>query len=159
MGLIKLRVREFAAEKGWTLKEVSERSGVVYSTLRTYARSPGLATVDVTALHKLARTFDLSIEDLYEIVQEWAIAFYEKILSQSKSSFLSIGLIRLRVKEFAPEKGPTIKEVSERSGVIYSTLTTYARSPGMAMVDFTCLLKLARTFDVMVEDLVEVVKE
>jgi len=27
------------------------------------------------------------------------------------------------------------------------------------MVDFTCLLKLARTFDVMVEDLVEVVKE
>ncbi|MEG3987410.1 helix-turn-helix transcriptional regulator [Microcoleus sp. F8-D3] len=70
MGLIKLRVREFAAEKGWTLKEVSERSGVVYSTLRTYARSPGLATVDVTALHKLARTFDLPIEDLYEIVQE-----------------------------------------------------------------------------------------
>ena len=70
MGLIKLRVREFAAEKGWTLKEVSQRSGVVYSTLRTYARSPGLATVDVTALHKLARTFDLSIEDLYEIVQE-----------------------------------------------------------------------------------------
>lgn len=70
MGLIKLRVREFAAEKGWTLKEVSERSGVVYSKLRTYARSPGLATVDVTALHKLARTFDLSIEDLYEIVQE-----------------------------------------------------------------------------------------
>lgn len=70
MGLIKLRVREFAAEKGWTLKEVSERSGVVYSTLRTYARSPGLATVDVTALHKLARTFDLPLEELYEIVQE-----------------------------------------------------------------------------------------
>ncbi|WP_445245333.1 helix-turn-helix domain-containing protein [Microcoleus sp. OTE_8_concoct_300] len=70
MGLIRLRVREFAAEKGWTLKEVSERSGVVYSTVRTYARSPGLATVDVTALHNLARTFDLSIEDLYEIVQE-----------------------------------------------------------------------------------------
>ncbi|MEG3975995.1 XRE family transcriptional regulator, partial [Microcoleus sp. herbarium8] len=41
MGLIRLRVREFAAEKGWTIKEVSERSGVVYSTLRTYARSPG----------------------------------------------------------------------------------------------------------------------
>jgi putative transcriptional regulator len=70
MGLIRLRIREFAAEKGWTLKEVSERSGVVYSTLRTYARSPGLATVDVTALHKLARTFDLPIEELYEIVQE-----------------------------------------------------------------------------------------
>jgi putative transcriptional regulator len=70
MGLIRLRVRELAAEKGWTIKEVSERSGVVYSTLRTYARSSGLATVDVTALHKLARTFDVLIEDLYEIVQE-----------------------------------------------------------------------------------------
>jgi transcriptional regulator with XRE-family HTH domain len=65
----------------------------------------------------------------------------------------------LRVRELAAEKGWTIKEVSERSGVIYSTLTTYSRSPGMAMVDFTRLLKLARTFDVMVEDLVEVVKE
>ncbi len=70
MGLIRLRVKEFAAEKGWTIKEVSERSGVVYSKLRTYARSPGLATVDVRALQKLARTFDVSIEDLYEIVQE-----------------------------------------------------------------------------------------
>ncbi|MEG4986853.1 helix-turn-helix transcriptional regulator [Microcoleus sp. BR0-C5] len=70
MGLIRLRIREFADEKGWTLKEVSDRSGVVYSSLRTYARSPGLATVDVTALHKLARTFDVLIEDLYEIVQE-----------------------------------------------------------------------------------------
>jgi hypothetical protein len=57
MGLIRLRVRELAAEKGWTIKEVSERSGVVYSTLRTYARSPGLATVDVTALHKESEDF------------------------------------------------------------------------------------------------------
>ncbi|GET35448.1 helix-turn-helix domain-containing protein [Microseira wollei] len=70
MGLVRLRIREFAEERGWTLKEVSERSGVVYSTLRTYARSPGLATVDVTALQKLARTFDVMIEDLIEVVEE-----------------------------------------------------------------------------------------
>jgi putative transcriptional regulator len=70
MGLVRLRVREFAAERGWTLKEVSDRSGVGYSAIRVYARSPGLATVDVTALHKLARTFDVLIEDLYEIVEE-----------------------------------------------------------------------------------------
>jgi hypothetical protein len=44
--------------------------GVGYSALKVYARSPGLATVDVTALHKLARTFDVLIEDLYEIVEE-----------------------------------------------------------------------------------------
>ncbi|HEY9876008.1 MAG TPA: helix-turn-helix transcriptional regulator [Candidatus Obscuribacterales bacterium] len=70
MGLVRLRIREFANEKGWTLKEVSDRSGVGYSALKVYARSPGLATVDVTALHKLARTFDVLIEDLYEVVQE-----------------------------------------------------------------------------------------
>ncbi len=70
MGLVRLRIREYAEEKGWTLKEVSERSGVVYSTLRTYARSPGLATVDVTALQKLARTFDVMMEDLIEVVEE-----------------------------------------------------------------------------------------
>jgi transcriptional regulator with XRE-family HTH domain len=70
MGLVRLKIREFAQERGWTLKEVSDRSGVVYSTLRTYARSPGLATVDVTALQKLARTFDVMMEDLIEVVEE-----------------------------------------------------------------------------------------
>ena len=70
MGLVRLKIREFAKERGWTLKEVSERSGIVYSTLRTYARSPGMATVDVTALLKLARTFDVAIEDLIEVVEE-----------------------------------------------------------------------------------------
>lgn len=70
MGLVRLRIREFAEERGWTLKEVSERSGIVYSTLRTYARSSGMATVDVTALIKLARTFDVTIEDLIEVVEE-----------------------------------------------------------------------------------------
>jgi putative transcriptional regulator len=68
--LVRLRIREFAAQKGWTLKEVSDRSGVVYSTLRTYARSPGLATVDFTAIQKLARAFDVMIEELVEVVQE-----------------------------------------------------------------------------------------
>ncbi|MBD2196301.1 MULTISPECIES: helix-turn-helix domain-containing protein [Calothrix] len=70
MGMVRLKIREFAAERGWTLKEVSDRSGVVYSTLRTYARSPGLATVDFTAIQKLARTFDVMIEELVEVVQE-----------------------------------------------------------------------------------------
>ena len=46
-----------------------------------------------------------------------------------------------------------------RSGLVYSTIRHYARSPGMATVDLTAIIKLARTFDVMVEDLVEVLKE
>jgi transcriptional regulator with XRE-family HTH domain len=70
MGIIRLRIRELAAEKGWTIKEVSDRSGVVYSTLRTYARSPGMAMVDFTSLQKLARTFDVMLEDLVEVIEE-----------------------------------------------------------------------------------------
>jgi transcriptional regulator with XRE-family HTH domain len=70
MGLVKLRIKELAEEKGWTLKEVSIRSGVNYSTLKTYVRSNGMATADVTALIKLARAFDVMIEDLIEVVEE-----------------------------------------------------------------------------------------
>lgn len=70
MGLVRLRIREFAEERGWTLKEVAARSGVPYTTVTTYARSPGMATVDVTALQKLARTFDVMIEDLIEVVED-----------------------------------------------------------------------------------------
>ncbi len=70
MGIIRLRIREFADEKGWTLREVSDRSGVVYSTLRAYARSPGMVSIDYTAVQKLARTFDVMLEDLVEVVQE-----------------------------------------------------------------------------------------
>ena len=70
MGLVRLRIREFANEKDWTLKEVSNRSGVIYSTLKTYARSPGMTTVDFTAIQKLARAFDVMIEKLVEVVEE-----------------------------------------------------------------------------------------
>lgn len=70
MGLVRLRIRELAEEKGWTLKEVADRSGIVYSTVRSYARRSAIATVDFTALHKLARTFDVLIEDLVEILEE-----------------------------------------------------------------------------------------
>ena len=70
MGLVKLRIKEFAGERGWTIKEVSERSGVPYSTVKTYARLPERSTVDLIALQKLARTFDVLMEDLFEVVKE-----------------------------------------------------------------------------------------
>jgi putative transcriptional regulator len=70
MGRIRLRVRAYAIEKGWTLKEVSARSGVPYTTVATYANSAGMATVDYTALQKLAKTFDIAIEDLVEVLEE-----------------------------------------------------------------------------------------
>jgi putative transcriptional regulator len=70
MGLIRLRVREFANEKSWTLKEVANRTSIPYTTVVTYANSLGMATVDYTALHKMALAFEISIEDLVEIVEE-----------------------------------------------------------------------------------------
>ena len=38
MGLVRIKVRELAAERGCTFKEMDERSGVVYSTITNYAR-------------------------------------------------------------------------------------------------------------------------
>lgn len=70
MGLVRLKIRELAAEKGWSLKEVSDRSGVVYSTVRSYARRHEMATVDFTCLRRLARTFDVMIEELVEVLEE-----------------------------------------------------------------------------------------
>ena len=63
-GLVRLKIREFAA------KEVSDRSGVAYGTVKTYAASPGMAMADINALRKLAQTFDVIIEDLLEVVKE-----------------------------------------------------------------------------------------
>ena len=70
MGLVRVKVRELAAEKGWTFKEVSERSGVLYNTVKHYARCPSMSKVDFTALLKLARTFDVMIEDVVEVLEE-----------------------------------------------------------------------------------------
>ena len=69
MGRIRLRVREFAQEKGWNLTEVSKRTGIPYTTIITYANSPGMATVDYTALQKLAEVFDVMVEDLVEVLE------------------------------------------------------------------------------------------
>jgi putative transcriptional regulator len=70
MGRVRLKIRELADEKGWTLKDVADRANVPYSTVRHYARSQGLATVDLTSIHKIAQTFDVLIEDLMEVVEE-----------------------------------------------------------------------------------------
>ncbi|KAM3090924.1 helix-turn-helix domain-containing protein [Phormidesmis sp. 146-35] len=70
MGKVRLKVREYADLKGWTLREVSDRSAIPYATIKKYAKAPHLATVDYTALMKLARVFEVAIEDLIEVVEE-----------------------------------------------------------------------------------------
>lgn len=106
-------------------------------------------------------TVYLSFEDDRPLVFEarGRSAFYIYNYTTQLHQLSSMGLVRLKIRELAAEKGWTLKEVSDRSGVIYSTVRSYARRPEMAMVDFTCLRRLARTFDVMIEDLVEVLEE
>ncbi len=70
MGLVRLKVQEFADQQGWNIKEVSDRSGVPYGTVKTYMHLPKRATVDLTALKKLAQTFDVLLEDLFGVVEE-----------------------------------------------------------------------------------------
>ena len=67
---MRLRIQELAAENGWTLTEVATRSGVHYSMLKSYARSPGMAMADIGALLKLAPTLDVSIAELWDLVQQ-----------------------------------------------------------------------------------------
>ena len=56
--------------RGWTLKEVAERSGVNYRTVVSYTRREAMTMTDFTAIQKLARAFEVSIEDLVEVLEE-----------------------------------------------------------------------------------------
>lgn len=70
-GRVKLRIRELAQERGWTLQNVADRAGVNYNTVKSYARrDDGMNTVDLLAVYKIARVFDVAIEDLMEVVEE-----------------------------------------------------------------------------------------
>ncbi|MDY6783638.1 MAG: helix-turn-helix transcriptional regulator [Cyanobacteriota bacterium] len=70
MGYVRLKIRELAEKKGWTLKEIADRSGVNYSTVRSYVRRETLNTVDLWAIYQIARAFEVSIEDLVEVMEE-----------------------------------------------------------------------------------------
>jgi transcriptional regulator with XRE-family HTH domain len=71
MGRVKLRIRELAEQRGWSLQDVADRAGVNYNTVKSYARrDDGMNTVDLVAVHKIAQAFEVAIEDLIEVVEE-----------------------------------------------------------------------------------------
>lgn len=70
MGLIRLKIREFAKQRGWTLREVAERAGLNYSTVKNYVQRDAMTMTDYTAIRRLAIAFDVSIEDLVKILEE-----------------------------------------------------------------------------------------
>ncbi len=68
--MFRLRIKELATERSWTLKEVAERSELPYSTVATYANSPGMVMVNLISVQKIARVFGVLIEDLVEVLEE-----------------------------------------------------------------------------------------
>lgn len=70
MSLFRLRIRELAKSKGLTLKAVSSQAKVPYSTLATYASSPGMATADIPAVMRIAQALEVPFEELVEVLEE-----------------------------------------------------------------------------------------
>jgi putative transcriptional regulator len=70
MSLFRIRIREFAKVQNLKLKDVAERSGVNYNTVKSYARVSAIAMADVVALIKIAKVFGISVEELIEVVEE-----------------------------------------------------------------------------------------
>jgi putative transcriptional regulator len=71
MGRVRLKIRELAQKRGWTLQDVADRAGVNYNTVKSYARrDDGMNTVDLTAVYKIACAFEVTIEELMELVEE-----------------------------------------------------------------------------------------
>jgi putative transcriptional regulator len=68
--VFRLRIKALAAERGWTLKEVAARSGLPYSTVATYANSSGMVMVNLLSILKIARVFEVAIEELVEVLEE-----------------------------------------------------------------------------------------
>ena len=68
--MFRLRIKELATERSWTLKEVAERSELPYSTVATYANSPGMVMVNLISVQKIARVFGVLMEDLVEVLED-----------------------------------------------------------------------------------------
>lgn len=68
--MFRLRIKELAADRGLTLKEIAERTELPYSTVATYANSTGMTMVNLLSVQKIARVFGVSIEELIEVIKE-----------------------------------------------------------------------------------------
>ncbi|MCF4967358.1 helix-turn-helix domain-containing protein [Nostoc sp. CMAA1605] len=70
MGYVRLKIKELAEQRGWTLKDVANRSGVNYNTVRSYVQRGALNTVDLSAVFKIAQAFEVTLEELVEVIED-----------------------------------------------------------------------------------------
>jgi transcriptional regulator with XRE-family HTH domain len=64
-----VRIRELAKEQNLKLKEVADRSGVNYNTVKSYARTEVMSMADIVALIRIAQALGVTVEELVEIIE------------------------------------------------------------------------------------------
>ena len=67
--MIRLRVKEVAAQKDMSMRKLSKNAGIAYNTLRTIYRNP-YRQITTTTLEKLARALGVPSTDLIEDVPD-----------------------------------------------------------------------------------------
>ena len=65
LGMIRLRVREVATEKGFSMSRLSREANMAYKTIQTIWRDP-YHEVTTTTLDKLAKTLGVTPSELIE---------------------------------------------------------------------------------------------
>jgi len=65
--MLRLKVKEIAQSKGFSMGELSRKSNVAYNTIKLIYREP-LREVTTTTLNKIAKALDVPATDLLEDV-------------------------------------------------------------------------------------------
>jgi len=69
LGMIRLKVREVATEKGFSMSRLSREANMAYKTIQTIWRDP-YHEVTTTTLDKLAKALDVQPSDLIEYLPD-----------------------------------------------------------------------------------------
>jgi DNA-binding Xre family transcriptional regulator len=67
--MIRLKIREVAQQKGFSMSRLSRESNMAYKTIQTIWRDP-YHEVTTTTLNKLARTLGVDPSELIEYIPE-----------------------------------------------------------------------------------------
>ncbi len=67
--MIRLKIKEVAQQKGFSMSRLSRESNMAYKTIQTIWRDP-YHEVTTTTLNKLARTLGVDPSDLIEYIPE-----------------------------------------------------------------------------------------
>jgi hypothetical protein len=97
MGYIRLRIRELAEQRGWTFKEVADRSGVNYNTVRSYVQRDTLNS------------------DTHYRVGDWEVVRVEQYPTAEPGS--NYDLIAVCYCQYAPKPSPLMPVPSARISI------------------------------------------